>query len=191
MRMRWPAAIVVMVAGSAAAWAEPPGEAPSVNTRSSLEDDGPLLTIDPTLATQLEGLGAMEDAERTVIRLDPRTVLTLEGSWWSNTDDDDNLLPAIDVPGRGWRAGGQLSRELGWATLEVSGLFSQADLQYGALESARHVDLGIGLVRRFQLSRWMRAWIRLGVSQRIWLGDSPTGEASSTTIGISIGTTFR
>jgi hypothetical protein len=191
----------VLVVARPAAWAdEPLYETPRVEARGVLVEDGPLLELDPALGTQLEGLGAVEDSERTAIRLDPRTLLTVEGSWWSNDDNDRDGRPALDVAGRGWRAGARLSRDLGFATLEVNGLISQTELEHltmvepgkvVAFDSVPYVDIGVALTRRFRLSRWMQAWISLGINHRIWLRESPTGEAGGTTVGLSIGTTFR
>lgn len=194
----WRAAtFVVLAAGTSAARAD---ETPRVEARSSLTEHGPVLELDPTLATNVEGLGAIEDSERTAIRIDPRTVLTLEGTWWSNDDRDRDGRPALDVAGRGWRAGVRLSRDVGFATLEVGGVYNETELEHltvnerneiGAFGRARYVDVGAAVTRRFGLSPWMHAWISLGINRRIWVGDSPTGEPDATSLGLSIGTTFR
>ena len=71
----------------------------------------------------------------------------------------------------------------------------EADLTTNHLDSrfvrGDYRTIGVRLIKRFRLSRWMLAWISLGVSRRDWYGAPPAGEANSTTVSLTIGTTFR
>ncbi|MDB4960144.1 MAG: hypothetical protein JWP01_143 [Myxococcales bacterium] len=50
---------------------------------------------------------------------------------------------------------------------------------------------GVSVSRTVRLSRWMTGWISLDVGRQEWIDRAPPGEADSTTLALSIGTTFR
>jgi hypothetical protein len=159
-----------------------------VRARSELLDPGPRLELDPVLPPLLVGLGATAQVDRTELRIGADTRVVLEGVRWIH--DDAAALPHVDLPARGWRAAVRLSRDLGFAHLEAGASLDEVDSRFG---SGRHVDLGLSIRRTFRLSRWMTAWISLGVGRRRWLGDEPppAGESDATSVMLRVGTTFR
>jgi hypothetical protein len=174
------AGLLVLATGAAAtAQAEPP-------RHSELDRDGPWLTLDPVLTSQLEGLGAAEHTERVERPLGPHATLVLETSQWEN--DDKEMRAGIDLPGRGWRAAVRLAYDLGPVTLGASAAFAQIDNQLG---HASHIDLGVSLFRTLRLSRWMTAWISLGLGHRRWLERGAIGTPDATEWMLTVGTTFR
>lgn len=150
---------------------------------------GRWLELDPTLRPRLEGLGAAQETYRSERRLGLRTRAVLESVRWANEDDDEDTLPALDLPGRGWRAALRLSHDFGFARLDANVSVNHVDMRFG---SGSYVDLGISLGRTFRLSRWMTGWISLGIGRRQWVGDQPPAdESDATELMLRIGTTFR
>lgn len=139
--------------------------------------DEPLLELDPVWRPT-RALDAPIDIARAVV-LAADTLVTLESSRWSY----DN-----GMTGDGWGATVRLARTLG--PFRVSGFASYQALDT-RLGAGSYVDLGISIGRTHRLSRWMIASISLGLWHRQWNGRPPPGEADSTTIMLSVGTTFR
>jgi hypothetical protein len=110
----------------------------------------------------------------------------IEGAWWENVD---GALPAVDVPGQGWRGALQLDHDIGFA--HIRGGVALVDVE-GPFGRGRYLDAGIELRRTFKLSRWTKLWISLGFGIRNWRGDlPPAGEADAGAIMFGIGGTFR
>ena len=97
---------------------------------------------------------------------------------------------ALDVPSQSWEVSLRLSRNLGFAHLDVGATLGEAQsrlLGDGAYDPnadagglgtgrrpsmrARYYEVGAALTRTKRLSRWMTGWISLSVSARKWLGD--------------------
>jgi hypothetical protein len=156
--------------------------ADSILTRYRLGEqpaDEPLLHLDLTpLAADAEG-GKM-DGRVAVLDLGPRARLTAEGRWWQT-----GLAPSHfgeDLPYGGWRAAAELSYDLGPFRIGVTASLTRDG-------ETSHRAVGLFAYRTFRLSRWMQAWILLGVAYEQWnIGGQPR---SGTTAGLSIGTTFR
>jgi hypothetical protein len=111
----------------------------------------------------------------------------LAGESWSTEADPARQPYDVDVPARGWHATLEATYDLG--PFELSANMSLSRI-HGRYEAGTYRDIGIALTKRFRLSRWMLAWISLGIGQRTWLGVDPP-ERNSTTVMLSIGTTFR
>lgn len=162
-------------------------DALTTRARLDAEAHAHVLELDPELQPRLEGLGAVEQSTRTTLPLDVHTVAMLTLAEWANEDTADH--PLIDVPAAGWRAGFRLARDLGFATVELHGELDHVESRYGR---GTYRDVGISIGRTFRLSRWMTAWISLGLAHRHWLDQAPAGEPSDeTTVMLTIGTTFR
>jgi hypothetical protein len=159
-----------------------------VREGGALLEPGPRLELDPVLPPLLQGLGATEEADRAELRIGADTRVLLEGVRWIH--DDAAALPHVDLPARGWRAAVRLSHDLGFARVEAGASLNEVDSRFG---SGRYVDLGLSIRRTFRLSRWMTAWISLGVGRRRWLGagQPPAGESDATEVMLRVGTTFR
>ena len=153
----------------------------SLHVRMHAEQDpGPLLHLDATLLDP--SLGSItSDHQGVELSLGPRARFAAEGTWWQS-----GLSPsafAIDIHDRGWRAGAELSYDLGWFSIGASVSLTQ-DI------TGTHRLAGLFAYKRFNLSRWMHAWIALGLSFEQW--DQPgQPPRSGTTLGLSLGTTFR
>ncbi len=140
------------------------------------------------LPSQLDVIGA--GGTTTTTRYDGPAgwLLELEGRSWSNRDDPDPLRPTIDVLGRGSSATARLSVDLGPVELEVTGSVVDLDTILGR---GRYVDTGLAITKTRRLSRWMTAWISLGVGLRQWVGTVPDGESNGGQVTLTVGTTFR
>ena len=183
--MRAPLVILVLAAPAH-------GEDLELHDTTPLLDRGPQLELDPMFRPSLEGLGATSETERTVVPLGDKARAVFEGTWWANVDSDEpgRFSRVVDLENRGWRTGVRFERDLGFATLAIHGSYNHVDSRYG---SGTYRDIGVSLFRKWRLTRWMTAWISLGVSRRTWLGDAaPAGEAKEETQAtLGIGTTFR
>jgi hypothetical protein len=182
--MRRAAWLVVIACGPAHA----DEDAPSVTLRarpSWERTDGPLLQLDDKLL----GTGATRHREVTLIRLGSRAQLLAEGQWWSGTRSPDALAShELEDVERGWRTGFELSYDLGPFRVGASAALGHTDGRFGR---GTYQFAGVSIHRTFRLSRWMRAWISLGAGRRQWLGTPPQNESNDSTIGLTIGTTFR
>ena len=144
------------------------------------EADGPLLHLDVVELDPTIGTGGLSDGKQVALSLGPHARLAAEGKWWQT-----GLAPsgfASDLPDHGWRAGGELSYDFGWFSLGMN-----VSMTHDITGSHRMV--GLFAYKRFNLSRWMHAWIALGLSFDRY--DDTRGTRSGTTLGLSLGTTFR
>jgi hypothetical protein len=151
------------------------------------EDHGPYLRLDPVQAPDLVSFDASRDGETTAIAVG-HTLLVLRGDWWAG-DKDDPLHPHVDQRGNGWRAGIQLARDLGFVKVSAGASVNRVDTDNGS-GTYRQLDLAVSRSKRF--SRWMTAFVSLGLGVRRWSGAaSPPGEANGHQVTLTIGTTFR
>jgi hypothetical protein len=198
------AAVIVQAAAGATAAAEPP----EIDDEHELvyEDehvDEPehderthRLVLDPAPLFRHEGLASQRDGDHGAIDLGVAR-LRFGSDWWSNADDE--RLPPIDLPARGWKATLQLSHDFAWFDLVVGAGFGQVDVGGLAGEDGdrtgrgRYLDLGVALVHSARLSRWVTWWISLGVNYGMWVDgrNGALGPASGYTLGLTIGTTFK
>jgi hypothetical protein len=143
------------------------------------EEPGPLLHLDTVLLD--ESAGGVADGRQAVLDIGPRARLAAEGKWWVT-----GLAPSIfaeDLDMNGWRASAELSYDLGPFSVGLNG-------SMGKTGDLSHRMVGLFAFRKFRLSKWMHAWIVLGVSFEQW--NQPGAPArSGTNVGLSIGTTFR
>jgi hypothetical protein len=146
----------------------------------------PYLTIDPMLASSFEGLAQETERHSTDVVIGDTRVI-VEGIASQNVDTPERVHE--DVEGRSWRAAVRFTRKLGPLDLEAWASVENVQTRYGR---GTYRDVGVALVKRFSLSRWMKAWVGLTLGNRQWLGDKPPdGEANGTSLMLSIGTTFR
>jgi hypothetical protein len=166
-------------------------DTPSITVRSErfVRDEEPLLRLDyePSVASQSPG--AAVDGDAIAIDLGRYVRVSGEGEWWQSSPPAPFFGPAVDDAARGWRAGGHLSVDLGLFRVGASVAYGHVDGRY---QRGTYRVVGISAYRTFRLSRWMLAWIALGLGKQTWLGgDAPPGERNQTTATLSIGTTFR
>jgi hypothetical protein len=181
------ALLLLAVLWPAVARAQPVEVSEEAAEEPALARDSGWLELDPLPPTSLEAMAPQEHTEATRVELFPGAVLDVSGTEWSN--QDDHRTTPIDLPGRGWRAESRLAVALGGGFLLVAnGAVAQSDTQFAR---GRYVDLSLAVVRTWKLTRWMTAWISLGVGARQWIGKAPDGEVDSTAIQLSIGTTFK
>jgi hypothetical protein len=156
-------------------------------------DDSELI-LDPLfLPPPLEGLaGADAEREGVTLPMGRRTLARLEGSWWQN---EDSALTgtrfrdaAIDVPALGWSVSAELVHDVGWAELVLGTSLSAIESRYGR---GKYLTAGVGLRKRWKLSRFTTIWLMLGAGMQSWLGEPPPGQRSSTVMGLTVGGTFR
>jgi hypothetical protein len=141
----------------------------------------PLLHLD-IMPLSAEAEGGLMDGRTATVRLGPRARLSAEGRWWQS-----GLAPSMfaeDLQVHGWRMGGELSYDLGPFSVG-------ANVALDRVGSSSKRTVGLFAFRTFRLSRWMHAWIMLGVSYEQWEGAGTLAPRSGTTVGLSLGTTFR
>jgi hypothetical protein len=170
--------VAVLVGGGASAHAD---DALTVRMRRAAEQEPgePMLHLDTTpLSADAEG--GIVDREGTAIDLGPVRIAA-EGTWWQSGHAPSAF--AEDLSANGWRAAGELSLDLGWFRVGANASYSRTSYE------GVHKTRGLFVAKTFDVSRWMRAWIMLGLSDEEWqLG--PRVERGRS-IGISLGTTFR
>ncbi len=132
------------------------------------------------------GLWTFEDSDRSALVLGDSTRAVADGTWWSNVDQPSS--PALGVAARGWAAGLHVERDLGFAQLVVHSSVEDLETRFGR---ERRASFGITLQRTYVLSRWMTAWVSLGIGRTVWLGTPAPHDGDGTTAMLSIGTTFR
>ena len=141
----------------------------------------PLLHLDAAGPIAAEAEGGLLDGRTAVLALGPRARLSAEGEWWRT-----GLAPSMfaeDLQVHGWRAGAELSYDLGLLRLGVNAAMDRDGY-------SSHRMVGLFAYRTLRLSRWMHAWIVLGAALEEWDG-APPYRRQGTTIGLSVGTTFR
>ncbi len=134
-------------------------------------------TLDPAIAE-----GGIADGRSVELALGPRARLAAEGRWWQS-----GLAPSMfasDLPVHGWRVGGEVSYDLGPFRVGVAASLTRDG-------DVSHRMVGLFAYRTFHLSRWMRAWIALGITFDEWEGAGVSGPRQGTTLGLTLGTTFR
>jgi hypothetical protein len=91
---------------------------------------------------------------------------------------------ADDLRNHGWRIGAELSYDLGLFSVGVNASMTRDG-------DSAHRMVGLFAFRTFRLSRWMRAWIMLGVGAEQWEGGPFSAPRQGTMVGLTLGTTFR
>lgn len=169
---------LVLVGGTGPVHAD---DALTVRVRRAAEQDPgePMLHLDATpLAAEAEG--GIVVREGTVIDIGPVRIAG-EGTWW-----ESGLAPSRfgeDLSTSAWRVAGELSVDLGWFRVGANASYSRTSYELV------HKTKGLFIAKTFDVSRWMHAWIMLGLSDEEWqLGHEVQ---RGRTIGVSIGTTFR
>jgi hypothetical protein len=147
-----------------------------------------LLHLDYVPPARSEGPGTITDRDTLILDLGSRVRIAAQGEWWKSSDTPQLLGPEIEDTARGWRAVYELSFDLG--PFRVGGHLGRGRVD-GRFQHGSYNTEGVSVSRAFRLSRWMNAWVSLGVERQTWMGKPPPGEANSTTIGLTIGTTFR
>jgi hypothetical protein len=141
----------------------------------------PWLHLDATRILSPDTEGATVDGQVALLDLGPRARVAVEGKWWQS-----GLAPsrfAEDLQTNGWRASAELSYDLGPFRIGLNA-------SMGRIGDSSHRMIGLFAYRTFRLSRWMRAWIVLGVAYEQWdVGSGPRG--GGVTMGLTLGTTFR
>lgn len=185
--MQWCACTLALVVGAGSVRADPDPETETETPSEDAEHErDSWLTLDPIFLPARVGLGAVEGHQRTTIRLDPHTTITGEGSWWQN---EDGAMPAVDVPGVGYRGALQLDRDFGFITLTFGAAYANFR---GPTGFGRYYDVGIALRHSVRLSRWTTLWISLGIATRTWVGkERPDGEVDSGAVMLNLGGTFK
>jgi hypothetical protein len=176
VRSLWP---LVLVAASATAAAD---DGPSIRLRHLSETDAePYLHLDALTPEAAIAEGGIVDRQAAVIDLGPRAHLAAEGMWWQT-----GLAPSMfteDLQLSGWRVGGELSYDVGPFRVGVNASMTREG-------DSAHRMVGLFAYRTFGLSRWMHAWIMLGIAYEQF-SFANAGSRQGTHVGLSIGTTFR
>lgn len=155
------------------------------------QDGEPLLHLDER--TNAEGLGGAKQRETSIFQIGSAARVVMSGELWTNDPWADGKPHAssgeLDPAARGWLARFELGRDVGPFWLSGHVTVGRVD---GRFEQGTYRDIGVSLLKRFRLSRWMLAWIGLTISSRQWLGGSPPpGEANGSSLMLTVGTTFR
>jgi hypothetical protein len=141
----------------------------------------PWLHLDATTLDSARAEGGLIDGRAAILDLGPRTRLAAEASWWQT-----GLAPSMfaeDLGVSGWRASAELSYDLGPFRIGMNASMSRNG-------DNSHRMIGLFAFRTFRLSRWMHAWIMVGVAYEQWdVGRQPP--LGGTRVGLSLGTTFR
>jgi hypothetical protein len=176
VRSLWP---VILVAASSIAAAD---DGPSIRLRHlSDTEPEPYLHLDALTPEAATAEGGLVQREAAVLHLGPRTHLAAEGMWWQT-----GLAPSMftdDLRYFGWRVGGELSYDLGPFRVGVNASLTREG-------DSSHRMVGLFAYRTFRLSRWMHAWIMLGIAYEQF-SFANAGSRQGTHVGLSIGTTFR
>ena len=143
----------------------------------------PWLHLNDTMMDSADAEGGVIDGRTAMLDLGPRARVAAEGKWWQS-----GLAPSMfaeDLHINGWRASAELSYHLGPFRLGVNA-------SMGRVGDSSHRMVGLFAYRNFRLSRWMHAWIVLGVAFEQWDDDvGPRGPRQGVNTGLSVGTTFR
>jgi hypothetical protein len=156
-------------------------DAIGVRARHRAEGSGePWLHLDPTIVDRARAEGGLLDGRALQLDLGPRARMAVEGTWWQT-----GLAPSMfedDLREHGWRASGELSYDLGPLRVGMNASLSRTG-------DSSHRMVGLFAYRTFQLSRWMRAWVMLGLAFETWSSGATTRQGLSA--GLTLGTTFR
>jgi hypothetical protein len=140
------------------------------------------LHLDATTIDRADAEGGIVDSRAALLDLGPRTRLAAEGKWWQS-----GLAPsrfAEDLRNYAWRVSAEISYDLGPFRIGV-------DASMERVGDSTHRMVGLFAYRTFRLSRWMHAWIAVGVSFERWDDAAPRGTLQGASVGLSVGTTFR
>ena len=141
----------------------------------------PWLHLDATMLDRAEAEGGISDGRAMQLDLGPRARFAAEGKWWQT-----GLAPSMfaeDLQINGWRASAELSYDLGPFRVGMNASLSQTG-------DSSHRMIGLFAYRTFRLSRWMHAWIMLGVAYEQW-DRGASAPRQGMHVGLSLGTTFR
>jgi hypothetical protein len=141
------------------------------------EPTEPRLHLDATTLDRANAEGGIVDGRSVLFALGPRARFAAEGRWWQSG------LASSMLQAHGWRAGAELSYDLGPFRVGLNASLTRA-------EDGSHRMVGLFAYRTFRLSHWMHAWIVLGVAYEQWQGIGVAGR-QGTTVGLALGTTFR
>lgn len=181
-RCVWSVLVVAVAASAAAA-----DDGTSIRMRRLGETQTePLLHLDATMPDRADAEGGIMDGRAAVLDLGPRARLAAEGKWWQT-----GLAPSMfseDLPFSGWRAGAELTYDLGPFRVGVNAAMTRERDQAG---DSTHRMVGLFAYRTFRLSRWMHAWIVFGVALEQWSGTAFQRPQQGVNVGLSVGTTFR
>lgn len=140
------------------------------------------LHLDAAMPRFESASGGTVDGRVGILDLGSRARLAVEGTWWQT-----GLAPsmfATDLETSGWRAALEMSYDLGPFRVGMNASLSR--------EGDRgHRMVGLFAYRTFQLSRWVRAWIVLGISLEEWELAGGDVRRRAGTVGLAIGGTFR
>jgi hypothetical protein len=158
-------------------------DATAIRMRTPGDDQaGPWLHLDATALDPTNAEGDIVDGRSALFRLGARARFAAEGKWWQS-----GLAPsmfAADLPDHGWRAGAELSYDLGPFRVGLNASMTRT-------ADGSHRMVGLFAYRAFQLSRWMRAWIVLGVAFEQRQDAGVPGSRQGLNVGLALGTTFR
>ena len=143
---------------------------------------GAWLHLDVTKLDPTSAAGGIVERRSALLTLGPRVRLAAEGKWWQT-----GLAPsmfATDLSDHGWRAGAELSYDLGPFRVGL-------DASMTRTVDGSHRMVGLFAYRTFRLSRWMHAWIVLGIAFEKWQGLGVADSRQGMTVGLALGTTFR
>lgn len=76
---------------------------------------------------------------------------------------------------RYWRAGGEVTYDLGWAKLRLFGMYVHQENELGR---GQYIDMGAELVHERKLSKNVTGFVSLMLGRRTWRGIPMPGEAS-------------
>jgi hypothetical protein len=142
----------------------------------------PLLQLDATILDPTIATGGIVDGRSALLGVGPRARLAVESRWWQA-----GLAPsmfAADLRDHGWRAAAELSYDLGPFRVGVHAALTHT-------RESSHQVVGLFAFRTFRLSRWMHAWIVLGISYEQWRDADVPMPRQGLNVGLSLGTTFR
>lgn len=155
----------------------------TIRMRRHAEDPAePLLHLDTATPNPADAEGGIVDGRATILDLGRRARIGVEGTWWQT-----GLAPSMfseDLRNHGWRASAELSYDLGPFRVGIN-----ASLTRDA--ESTHRMVGLFAYRTFRLSRWMTAWIVLGLALEQWDDAGETTPKQGVNMGLTIGTTFR
>jgi len=144
--------------------------------------DEPLLHLDGALLDRAAAEGVTVDARALTLELGPRARLAAQGASWQTGSSPSMSADGLRL--HGWQAAGELSYDLGPFRVGVNA-------SLGRTGDLSHRMVGLFAYRTFKLSRWMTAWITLGLSWEQWDTPAIASPRPGTSLGLSLGTTFR
>jgi hypothetical protein len=173
----WPLLVLL-----ASAVASADDRSTAIRVRHTDDDPAePRLHLDATTLDRANAEGGLVDGRSPLFALGPRARFAAEGRWWQT-----GLAPstfATDLRVHGWRAGAELSYDLGPFRIGVNASMTRT-------ADGSHRMVGLFAYRTFRLSHWMHAWILLGVAYEQWQVAGVAGK-QGVNVGLALGTTFR